>query len=1082
MFGFVLRRLRGRLPLAAAVLLTVLTTTTVLTALAAFDRTVGEAGLRHALTGEPRGSLLLGTDRETPRAKDDAAVAGFAREVYGELPTTTLSVARSKSYGLPARPDGGRAADAQPDLTVLAALAPDRVEVLAGRLPQAPQAGGPVEVAAPSSTLDRLGLTAGALPATVTIVDRFTDVPMEVSVTGVYRAADRAAEYWRLDPLGGRETQVKGFTTYGPMLVDDAALSSGRVTQGGRSWLVTADFSTTTAERMADLGQRLPELRVEFLRGNGLQVDTGLAELVEELRSAALMARSTLLIGGLQLVALAVAALLLVVHLVTDRRAGENALLTARGASRARLAACTAIESVLLALPAALLAPVLAGPVLRLLGRQEALAGLPLDTTGWAQRWPVALVCAVVGVVLTSLPRPGARRVRSRRQAVVSTAARSGADLALLALAALAYRQLTRQSGGLSTAADGTQGIDPVLVAAPTVALCAGTLLVLRLLPFAARWGARTAARGRALGPALAGWQLARRPGRANGPVLLLVLAMATGVLALGQHTAWDRSQRDQADFTTAGGLRISGSTTNALGQGGQYGALPGGERLIPAALVDQSLPGDRTGRLLMLDTTGSVARLPVRPDLFAGRPIGDVLGPLTPGALGGLPLPGRPARIDLGIELRPGVPAEDAFPVAYQSPTLWLMLRDRYGLVHRAVVPPLGEGGRRTVSVDLTALAGPPVGSVAAPLTLAAVVVNYSKDTGQPGAELTVHRLAVADTAGGPATPVPLPSPGAWSVVQDAQPGMFSKTPKTWLKLLPAPEGGQRLSYESPRTGGMTSATLIPAGPRIDGRPDDGPLPAVATRDYLAAIGAKTGDTVQVLVGGSKLPVRITSEVPVLPVAGATAIALDLPALSGRLAVRGLLTSTVPEWWLPAAGPDDRTPATAAAALRSQPGFQQLELNGERATKLLHDPVSAAPQGALTALAVVAALLAAIGFAAAASAAATERAGESAVLLALGTPRRLLTRAVTAEQAVLITLGTTTGLALGTVLVHLTVPLLVLTPTARPPLPAVLIALPLWPTLALTAATAGLPLLTAVLGTARRNGPAAALRRPEES
>ncbi|MYT21268.1 hypothetical protein GTW69_13365, partial [Streptomyces sp. SID7760] len=101
-------------------------------------------------------------------------------------------------------------------------------------------------------------------------------------------------------------------------------------------------------------------------------------------------------------------------------------------------------------------------------------------------------------------------------------AVRSGADLALVALAALAYQQLSQHSGDGLTAgpADGgTTGVDPVLVAAPTLALCAGTLLVLRLLPLAARLGGRIAARGRGLGPALVGWQLTRRPGRATGPV-----------------------------------------------------------------------------------------------------------------------------------------------------------------------------------------------------------------------------------------------------------------------------------------------------------------------------------------------------------------------------------------------------------------------------------------------------------------------------------------------------------------------------------------------------------------------------------
>ncbi|MFD7100557.1 hypothetical protein, partial [Streptomyces xanthophaeus] len=65
MLGFVVRRLRGRLPLAAAVLLTVLITTTVLTALFAFTRGVGEAGLREALRGpgRERTAVLLTADR-----------------------------------------------------------------------------------------------------------------------------------------------------------------------------------------------------------------------------------------------------------------------------------------------------------------------------------------------------------------------------------------------------------------------------------------------------------------------------------------------------------------------------------------------------------------------------------------------------------------------------------------------------------------------------------------------------------------------------------------------------------------------------------------------------------------------------------------------------------------------------------------------------------------------------------------------------------------------------------------------------------------------------------------------------------
>ncbi|KDN87362.1 FtsX-like permease family protein [Kitasatospora cheerisanensis] len=577
MLGFVLRRLRGQLALAASVLFTVLIATTVLTTLVAFDRTVAEAGLRRNLDGGSRVGLLLTADHGLDtRAADDTGAAALGAQLFDGLPVTAQSLARSRSYGLPGQAGPAR----EVDLAVLASLDRSRVRLTAGQWPTA-DAGDAVQTAVPQSVLPRLGLAADKLPAQVALSDRYGGAPLTVRITGVYQVADRDSPYWRLDPLGGREIQVRGFTTYGPMLVDDGVFTAGRLPQGSRSTLLTADFSTVDPEHFERVRARaghLQELAKQY--SPGLQPQTELPALLDELYSATLVAKSSLLIGALQLAVLAAAALLLVVHLVADRQSRENALLVSRGATRRRLAGWTATEALLLALPAAVLAPLLTGPLLRLLTTRGPLAGLPLEHTDTAVRWPVAAVCALACVLLAALPtvlRRDSERVVTRRQAVVSTMARSGADLTLLALAVVAYQQLAARTGGLSADSAGQLGIDPVLVAAPTLALCAGTLLVLRLLPFAARLGARLAARGHGLGPALGGWQLARRPGRANGPVLLLVLAVATGVLALGQHAAWRDSQHDQADFASAGGLRIQGSAL-------PRSARAAGTRRCPAA------------------------------------------------------------------------------------------------------------------------------------------------------------------------------------------------------------------------------------------------------------------------------------------------------------------------------------------------------------------------------------------------------------------------------------------------------------------------------------------------------------------
>ncbi|MCX5409152.1 ABC transporter permease [Streptomyces sp. NBC_00335] len=1112
MLGFVVRRLRGRLPLAAAVLLTVLITTTVLTALFAFTRGVGDAGLRQALQGPglTRGTVLVtGSHPTADRAKDDEAVRGFARELFGPLPTGTESVARSRSYGLPGPHTPGKDAD----LTLLATFAKERVRLLAGTWPQ-PVAGpvsdrsAPVPVAVPKTALDRLGLAEGALPAQVRLDDRYGGSPLTVLVTGVYRAAEPDSPYWRLDPLGARGLQVAGFATYGPLLVDDSAFTAGGLAQDNRAVLLTADFSSVDAATAEAVRGRSAKALEALQRDSGLRHSTELPALLGELGSGLTVARSTLLVGALQLAVLAGAALLLVSHLLTERQEGERALLAARGASRGRLGVLTAAQSLLLALPAALLAPLLTPPLLRLLGGYGSLAHVPFTVTRSWLLWPVAAACALGCVVLTTLPvvlrgaAAAALHRTGRRQALVAGAARSGADLALVALAALAYQQLSRYgAGGAGPAAHsgGLFGVDPVLVAAPTLALCAGTLLVLRLLPFAARLGARIAARGRGLGPALVGWQLARRPGRATGPVLLLVLAVSSGVLALGQHTAWSESQRDQADFTTAGGLLISDSGLPPLGRGGRYAALPGGERVLPVLRTQQALPGGRTGQLMALDAAAAADRLALRADLRDGRGMRELFTPLVPAAspgaaaspiATGVPLPGDPQRIDLSVSVRSSG--------AGGRPGLGLLLRDRFGITYRAAMVQLPESGDTTVSVHIGTMLGAPIGSAATPLRLAGLVFSYDREGPLPGTdpnadpgpaeagtavkvfdELTVRGLAVAQTRDGAAAPVAGPAPD-WKL---SAPKLADGSPAAELPTGSEPAPGAptllKLRYRdgSGERGGVQAGLTPGPAPAAE-------IPGIATRAYLSAIGGAVGDLVPVKLDEVTLPVRVTAAIDSLPVAGDTAIAVDLATAGRLLAAAGRELPTPGEWWLPAASADDPAPARAAAELRAGAGSQQVHLREEVAATLLDDPLSAGPQGALAALAVACAVLAAIGFAASAAAAARERAREFSVLMALGARRRDLARSATAESCVLVGLGTAVGLGLGVVIVHLVVPLTVLTPAAGRPVPEVLVDLPAARTLLLAAAIAAVPLLSAVFGGRRnqnRSKPADRLRHVED-
>ncbi|MFG2617444.1 FtsX-like permease family protein [Streptomyces sp. NPDC048507] len=1086
MLGFVMRRLRGRWPLAVAVLLTVLITTTALTALLAFTRGVGDAGMRRALTGPDRARtavVLTGEHALPARAADDAAVRSFAERLFGSLPAGVQSVARSRSYGLPADPSrAGRT-----DLTLLAGLARERVRLLAGRWPDAV---GPdpvrVAVAAPEAALTRLGLSAQALPAGIRLEDRLGGPALEVLVTGVYRAADPQDPYWRLDPLGGRELQVGSFTTYGPLLVDDSAFTTGGLAQGSRASLLTPDFAGASRTEVEAVRARAAQSAAA--RPSGLTVTTELPAFIADLQSGQRVSRSTLLVGALQLSVLAAAALLLVASLLRERQEPERVLLTARGASRRRLGLLSTAESLLLALPAAVLAPLLAPPLLRLPARYGPLARVPFDPGGSWLLWPAAALCALLCVLLTALPAvlrgvtAAALGRGGRRRALVSGFARSGADLALVALAVLAYRQLSRYGAGEGAGpGGGPLGVDPVLVAAPTLALCAGTLLVLRLLPFAARLGGRIAARGRGLGPALVGWQLARRPQRATGPVLLLVLAVSSGVLALGQHTAWSASQRDQADFATAGGLRITGGDLTPMGRAGRYAALPGGDRVLPVIHTGLDLPDGTTGRLLAFDTHAA-DRLPLRADLRDGRPMRDLFAPLGAGAdagrggADGIALPGAPRRIDLDVSVR-------ADAEAGGRPSLALLLRDRYGLTYRTPASTLPESGDGTVSMRLDPLTGAPVGSAAGPLRIVGLLMSYGTAPSyfSPGeglapvsGELALRRVAVSEAADGPGVPVAAPAPD-WKLRAPVADGISESLLAPDLR--PAGPDLLRLGYRGP-PGTPLQLSLSAGGPPAG-------LLGVATHGYLRSVGAAVGDEVPVRIGVSTVRVRITGAVGSLPVAGDTALAVDLGAAGRLLGAEGAQElPAADEWWLPAAAPGDTGPERAATELRAGAAPPKVLVREEVAAALLGDPLSAGPQAALAALAVACAVLAAIGFAASAASSGRERAREHAILTALGASRRRLAGTTAAEGCLLVGLGTAVGVGLGAAIVHLVVPLMVLTPAARRPVPEVLVDLPGGPTLLLAAAVAVLPLLSAVLGgrADRTNrGPAARLRHVED-
>ncbi|MFE0699899.1 FtsX-like permease family protein [Streptomyces sp. NPDC058872] len=1118
MTGFVFLRIRAHRLLLSAALLSVLLTTSVLATLSAFSAAIGDAALQAALRGRSAASASLLVSGQVPadkRASAEAAVQDGMRKTFDGLPVTVWRLERSGPYALPRRLPPSAARTDDPDLADFAALDRTQLSLVKGAWPSPTRVGGVLETALPEEAARRLGIGPDTL---LDLTDRFDDRGLTVRITGVYRPRDTGSAYWQLDPAGGRGVRTVAFTTYGPLLVDPAVLASGALSSGDTSWLGSADYTGFGTDRIDALRAAALAGPKEMAGETGafgttISTSTALPTLLDQTRQALLVSRSTLLVVAVQLVLLAAYALLLVARLLSTERAGETALLRARGGSRRRIAGLAASEALLLALPAALAAPLLSGPLTRLFAERSALAalGVELDSSPSLRVWLVAAgvaLCCAAAVVAPALGAGDGSAVslRKTRSAALPTPVRAGADLGLLAVAVIAYGQLQRPAAD-KTPATGTTGggsIDPVLVAAPALALLAGTVLTLRLLPPAAKLAERYAAGGRGLSAALAGWQLSRRPLRGAGPVLLLVLAVAMGVLAIGQSVSWERSQQDQADFRAGTDVRVFGAGPGEPTRTERLAAVPGVQAVAPVHRTSLEVSG-KNATVLAVDTPRAAGLL-LRPDL-ADVPVGSLLAPLDPGdtAPRGLPLPAGTSSLHLDLRM--------TAPAGTTGTRVTAVLEDPSGVPYRQALGPLPSDDRRhRMSLDLGSLtAAPGTGGNRGSGGLLTLTRLELAGTIADGADHTqvlhVEGLTTEAADGTPRAHSPTRLLASWAtaVTQvdhgiETDGGTIEGRADTAAPgdrpapySLPFPLTGPAIGSHTGRDGFVLRLTA-PA-PEAPAR-----LTGVATEAFMTATGAEPGDPIEVGIGGRQVGVTIDRVVKALPTTGpgsraaaapgtATtpedggAVLLDLASVNRFLAAGSGGTATAPptEWWLDVA-PGRST--EVAAVLRARAGTEptQVLVRDEIAAELLGDPLGAGPHSALMAVAAAAAALAAVGFAVGSAGAMRERSAEFGVLRALGTPRRTLARLIAAEQGVLIGIGLLVGTGLGTVLARAVVPLVVLTGQAGRPVPPVLVELPLDRMALLLTGVAALPLATVAAIALRRTDPVVALRHRGES
>ena len=1083
----------------AAVALTTLVAAVVGAALAAFAGQALPHAVRHELT-TASGTSIAATAPVSGSGAAAQATATLRTAIGAALPGIPFAfwqASWSDPLGFAPGTLGSRPAAAPAGSTLLLTAAAlqdlrERATLVAGQWPGAPAtpapagAGQPIPAALPATAAALLHVSVGDV---LRLQDRVSNAPVTFRITGLVtrRQLPATAAYWQLDPVpASGSVTVGGFTSFGPLLVDPAAFGAA-LPVASATWAAQPDMTAFTDADLSSVAAGVSALQNSVASSaesggaqlSGVQLTTGLAGVLSGTAENLTVARSLLAISAVQLLVLAVAALLAIARLLAAQRAAETELLTARGADRWQLTRLTATEVIPLCCVAAIagafagirLAQLLAGTI------YPGTAGDGGVSAGVAGTWLDALGATVAAAVIASAvllypvlrPAPGGARGRRGRQAVLASATRAGADLGLIALAVLAGWQLRRYSAVSPSAASGTPGIDPVLVLAPALALAGGTVVLLRLLPAAARGGDRLAARGRTLTGSLAGWQFSRQPLRQGGAALLLVMAVATGTLALAQHQSWTQSASDQAAYKAGADVRADLSSPLGPGAVGAVTQARGVRSAMAVSVTPTALPAE----VLAIDASQAPRTVLLRGDQ-SPQPAGLFATIAPAGPAGGTEVSGRPDSIrltaSLGAQGRAGTAASigtvtvlvtitDSAGGAYQIPAGTLPADGR----PHVLTAPLG-GTEVSYPLRLTQVSFgytlPATRGAAGPLTLTvsgARLAGWTAAAASP--ELDQVRAVGGQGAAGPAA-----DPGSVTWRPSASGATLAFAPG-YGRAAPganAPQGTPPLPLTGQVT--LTAGGMAPAA-----------IPAIATAAFLDANNTAVGATVPATINGVTVQVQIAAETATFPTVSGSALIVDLTTLQGDLASHGGYPLPVTEWWLATAS--GTVPPGLSRAL--PPGSAVISTAALAAT-VTADPLAAAPQQALLALAVAAALLAITGFWVSIAADVRQRRAETALLAALGVGRRSAAAELFLEKLMLSVPSAALGLVLGIAVARLLVPAVTLTTSAQQPVPPPVTLFDLPQTLPLAAAVAILPALAAALVVVRRPDPAAELRAAE--
>ncbi len=802
---------------------------------------------------------------------------------------------------------------------------------------------------------------------------------------------------------------------------------------------------------------------------------TTFAEQLAVYRNAQTFSRVPLLIILLQIVGVAGFYTVLVASMLSERRASESSVYRSRGASTGQLVGLALAEGLLIGVPAAAVAPWLAGRVVALLGRasifERTTGGANLPVSVGPEAYLLAAAGAALSVLAMAIPawavaRRGViddqrERARPRRRGFVQ---RYYLDVGLVLLALLQWWQLERSGTAFNPKSLGGWSSDPLLLSFPLVAVLATAAIVLRTYAPLLRLAVRLSQPLRGVAVAVGLRQTSRSPATHARLLMLLVMATAVATFAASYGPTVSRSFRERAQYEAGVDLRARVREPGPRMQQPleDVRALPGVADATYAYRGTVRAGSGGEVAVLGIDDGARVAPMIwTRPD-FAAEPVVALIERIRPPAegSGGIALP----------DSANGVQMQFLAEVQGRLPNISARLRDATGEYFDARFDEIAGGEWRQMTAAI------PQGATR-PLSLVSLRMEASLFVRREGS-LFFDDLAAVDAQGRSTLLYDFELPAGWTAYTQA--GAQETFALSNTRSKSKAQSG-RWSWTAKPPGRESVVTV--GGPAT--------LAALVSTNALRQLGLREGDlTTMTLTNGVQVPLRVAGVLALFPTLdpGSGFIVADrrqLRAISGMASAAGPFAN---ELWVDF---DASVPLAEQRALvtRLEQRFgspvwiAEPLLQASMVEEAGADPtLVASSSGILLVAAVAVLILAAAGFIVTTVIAVGVRRTEFAVLRALGiTPRQIL-QSLLLEWGVLALLGLILGVFLGRRISTVMLSSLSVTPAGTPVVPPFIVHSDWWG----IAAGAGVVMLlaAAALGLAwravARRADAAVLRQTQ--